>query len=90
MNISHHLFTRRARKAASHEIDPEDVFLDSQNLSSLNIDQMEGQLERPIGRQVFYFFLIGIFSFLGLYAYRLFSMQILQGSSYVEKADNNA
>ena len=89
MNISHHLFTRRARKAASHEIDPEDVFLDSQNLSSLNIDQMEGQLERPIGRQVFYFFLIGIFSFLGLYAYRLFSMQILQGSSYVEKADNN-
>ena len=59
MNVFRHLSTRRARKAASHEIDPEDVFLDSQNLSSLNIDQMEGQLERPLGKHVFYGALIG-------------------------------
>lgn len=89
MNIFHHISTRRTKKSSSHEIDPEDVFLDSQNLSSLNIDQMEGHFERPIGRHVFYFFLIGILLLLGSYTYRLFSMQITQGSIYAEKADNN-
>lgn len=89
MNIFRHLSTRRARKAASHEIDPEDVFLDSQNLSSLNIDQMEGHFERPIGKHVFYFFIAIIFLFLSSYVYRLFAMQIQEGQIYATKADNN-
>jgi penicillin-binding protein 2 len=89
MNIFRHLSTHRARKAASHEIDPEDVFLDSQNLSSLNIDQMEGHFERPIGKHVFYFFIIVIFLFLSSYVYRLFAMQIQEGAVYASKADNN-
>lgn len=83
------IFTTRSNKTSSHEIDPEDVFLDSQNLSSLNIDQMEGHFERPLGRHVFYFFLIGIFLLIGAYTYRLFGMQILQGDIYAKKADNN-
>jgi penicillin-binding protein 2 len=81
--------THRARKAASHEIDPEDVFLDSQNLSSLNIDQMEGHFERPISKTVFYAFLVGIFFFLGSYGYRLYGMQISDGALYATKADGN-
>jgi hypothetical protein len=54
MNLFRHTFTRRARAAASHEISPEDVFLDSQNLSKLDLNQMEGQLERPLGKHIFY------------------------------------
>lgn len=89
MNIFHRISTGRARKAASHEIDPEDVFLDSQNLSSLNIDQMQGHFERPLGKHVFYFFLIAIFILLSAYTYRLFTMQIINGDVYAKKADNN-
>lgn len=85
----HRISTIRARKAASHEIDPEDVFLDSQNLSSLNIDQMEGHFERPLGRHVFYLFLVGIFLLVSAYSYRLFSMQVVNGENYATKADNN-
>lgn len=85
----HRISTIRARRAASHEIDPEDVFLDSQNLSSLNIDQMEGHFERPLGRHVFYLFLLGIFLLVGAFSYRLFSMQIVNGENYATKADNN-
>lgn len=84
-----HTFTRRARKATSHEIDPEDVFLDSQNVSSFNVDQMEGHLEKPLGRHIFYFFLAGISLLLCLYTYRLFSMQVVNGEMYAKKADNN-
>lgn len=89
MSIFRRISTGRTRKISSHEIDPEDVFLDSQNLSSLNIDQMQGHFERPLGKHVFYIFLIAIFILLGSYTYRLFSMQIVDGVAYAKKADNN-
>ncbi len=89
MNMFRHLSIRRARKAASHEIDPEDVFLDSQNLSALNIDQMEGHFERPLGRHIFYFFLIFSSLLIGGYSYRLFTMQVVNSDTYTTKADNN-
>lgn len=89
MNVFRHISTRRARKAASHEIDPEDVFLDSQNLSDLNINQMEGHLERPLDRRIFYIALFFVFVTLSGFAYRLFSMQVVHGGEYAEKADKN-
>ncbi len=89
MKLFRHLSTLRARKAASHEIDPEDVFLDSQNLSELNIDQMEGQLERPLGKHIFYIALCVCFCIMAGFSYRLFAMQITSGEEYREKADNN-
>ncbi|MEN9338011.1 MAG: hypothetical protein RIQ41_325 [Candidatus Parcubacteria bacterium] len=89
MNLFRRTFTRQARKAASHEISPEDVFLDSQNISKLNLDQMEGQLERPLGKHIFYLSLMGVLFLFGAFAFRLFSMQIVDGASYAEKADKN-
>lgn len=89
MNVFRLISTRRARKAVSHEIDPEDVFLDSQNLSSLNLDQMEGQLERPIESRVFYGAVILLVIIMSMFTYRLFSMQIVDGDVYKEKANRN-
>ncbi len=89
MNLFRHISTRRARKAASYEIDPEDVFLDSENLSALDTDQLQGQLERPLGVHVFYATVIAtLFLTLG-FSYRLFSMQVIDGEVYQEKSDNN-
>lgn len=90
MNVFHHLSIRRARKAASREIDPEDVFLDSQNLSHLNLDQMEGQLERPLGKHIFYASIILTLVLLLGFSYRLFAMQVILADDYKEKADNNS
>lgn len=89
MNVFRHISTLRARKAASHEIDPEDVFLDSQNLSALNLNQMEGQLERPIGKHIFYIVLVCSFLVIASFSYRLFAMQVIHADEYKEKADNN-
>jgi penicillin-binding protein 2 len=89
MNVFRHLSTRRARQAASREIDPEDVFLDSQNLSSFNVDQMEGHLKRPIELKAHYLFLgVLLLLFIGV-GVRLFDMQIVNALSYQEKADRN-
>ncbi len=89
MNVFRRISIRRARAQASHEIDPEDVFLDSQNLSNLNVDQLEGQLERPLGKHIFYIALIVSFVIVFGFSYRLFAMQVIQGEDYEEKANNN-
>jgi penicillin-binding protein 2 len=89
MKLFDRTFTRRAREASSHEILPEDVFLDSQNISNLNIDQMEGQLERPLGRNVFYSTVVVIFLCILGFTYRLYSMQISEGDTYAKRADQN-
>ncbi len=89
MNLFRHLSTLRARREASREIDPEDVFLDSQNLSQLNIDQMQGQLERPLGKHIFYITLFVSFVLVSAFSYRLFAMQVIRGDEYKERADNN-
>lgn len=89
MNVFHRLSTLRARRAVSHEINPEDVFIDSQNLSRLNTDQLEGQLERPLGKHIFYIALCLSILLVAGFSYRLFAMQVLAGDDYREKADNN-
>jgi penicillin-binding protein 2 len=89
MNLFRRLSTKRARYDSSREIDPEDVFIDSQNLSSLNLDQMQGQLERPLGKHIFYIAIIISFMLMAGFSYRLYAMQILQADEYKEKADNN-
>lgn len=81
--------TLRVRRATSHEINPEDVFLDSQNLSDLDMNQMQGQLERPLGKHIFYIAVfISLLLISGL-SYRLFTMQVVYADEYAEKADNN-
>jgi penicillin-binding protein 2 len=89
MNLFRHTSTRRARVAASHEISPEDVFLDSQNVSNMDLNQMEGQLERPLGKHVFYITVAITVLFICGFAGRLFAMQILNGKEYADKADRN-
>lgn len=89
MNLFRHTFTRRARQVASHEISPEDVFLDSENVSKMDMNQMEGRLERPLGRNVFYLSVLFVFLMVCGFTARLFAMQIIQGKSYTEKADRN-
>ncbi len=70
-------------------IDPEDVFLDSKNLSSLNQDQFEGHIEKPLSSRISGLF-IGLICLLTLlFSYRLYSMQIANGTYYSDKAMQN-
>ena len=89
MNVFRRLLNHRVRRPSLFEIDPEDVFIDSQNLSLLNVDQMQGQLERPLGKNVFYITIALSFFLIAGFSYRLFAMQVTQGDEYKEKADNN-
>lgn len=89
MSLRRHILGSRAKRISSHEINPEDVFLDSTNLSDMNIHQMEGHLEKPLPSIIGLIFLGLLFLSFSGFSFKLFSMQIVDGDVYKEKADRN-
>src|SRR3989344_5341582 len=83
------LFRRKSRYK-NHDIDPDEIFLDSQNLPDFDTHQFEGRIEKPISRNVyniFSFFLI----FVGcVFLYKIWDLQIDRGESFRKRSDNNS
>lgn len=82
------IFKRRRIKKG--DIDPDEIFLDSQNLPDFDQDQFEGRLEKPIARSVSFivtFFLVLIGS---IFAYKLWGLEIVHGAAYRNQSDNNS
>jgi hypothetical protein len=49
-----HIFVNKNKRNLK-EIDPEDIFLESTNLSNFDQDNFEGRFERLIEKKLFYF-----------------------------------
>ncbi len=81
------MFREKARRF--REIDPDEVFMDSVNLSGLDVNQMEGRMEKPISSKAFLglgiFFLLVTLVFLS----KMWSLQIVDGSQYRAFSENN-
>lgn len=84
----HRLFSKGNSYRKEH-IDPEDVFLDSSNLSSLDVNQLQGALDTPLAPSIQKFFIAGIFLLFVIFGGQLFRMQIVEGASYATKAIDN-
>jgi penicillin-binding protein 2 len=72
------------------EIYPEDIFLDSANLSGFDSQQFEGRIERPISKQSImylsiFFALVGV-----IFLWKLQVLQIREGQAFFEKSENNS
>ena len=72
--LHRYLGTRIKRK--HHEIDPEDVFLDSHNIPTFNTNQLEGRIERPLPSFVSYIMLVSVIAVFGTFAVKMYAMQI--------------
>ncbi len=70
-------------------VDPDEIFLDSQNLENFDRQQFEGRIEKPISKRTVIF--LGVFFLFGLSAFvsRLGYLQIIQGKAYAEKSADN-
>lgn len=81
------MFPRKKRR--NFEIYPDEIFLDSENISEFNRDQFEGRIEKPLGKFSFFsvgtFFAIIIFVFL----FRAFFLQVVYGENYSIRSENN-
>lgn len=77
------------RKKYNHEIDPDEIFLDSKNLPGFNVHQFEGRLEKPITKKTVIFAGLS-FLIVGLiFASRAWYLQVAYGESYRERSENN-
>lgn len=80
-------FFRRARR--DHEIAPDEIFLDSSNLPGHNVVQFEGRVVQELSNRAILavglvFFLVAL-----VFAFRAFSLEVLNGSSYADISRNN-
>jgi penicillin-binding protein 2 len=80
----------RKRNKVYKDIDPDDIFLDSANLSSLDTQQFEGRLEKPISKKTINA-LLGFFVLVVLvFGFKLHALQIVEGEDFLSKSRNNS
>ena len=89
------IFRRKRSLAANHlkqlsrEIDPDEIFLDAENLPHFDKDQFEGRIEKPIGKGA----ILGVavaFLFIELAFFaKVINLQVFQGAFMLRKSENN-
>src|SRR3989344_3348883 len=80
------MFRRRVR---SHEIAPDEIFLDSSNLPGLETERFEGRVERPVSPRAIVAVSIAFVIICLIYGGRAFELQIARGATFAEISRNN-
>jgi penicillin-binding protein 2 len=83
-------FFKRKLRRTNDSIDPEDIFLDSQNLPEFDEDQFEGRMEKPISRQVATAIGAFIFCICAVFVWKLWSLEVVQGERFRERSESNS
>jgi len=77
------------RRRKYHEIDPDEILMDSHNISRFDRDQFEGRIEKPISKPTLYSVLF-VFLFIAVvYIFQAGNLQLLHGSEYRERSQAN-
>lgn len=76
-------------KRRQDDITPDEIFLDSSNLSSFNTSQFEGRIEKPISKRTFVGITILLCIVFSVFAGRLWYLQINKGQVYAQISENN-
>lgn len=71
------------------EIEPDEIFLDSENLPEFDRQQFEGRIESPIARSAIIFLSGFFFLAASVLLGRAWFLQIARGASYAEQSENN-
>jgi penicillin-binding protein 2 len=86
------MITRISKKNSLEKkffVDPDEIFLDSQNLQNFDRQQFEGRIEKPINKKNIVFLgVFFVFIFL-IFGGKLIYLQITNGDVYRKRSDNN-
>lgn len=83
------IFLKRNKIKGNNSIDPDEIFLDSQNLPEFDTSQFEGRIEKPISKSVFNLVSVFIFVVGGIFLYKLWDLQVVEGAKFRNRSDNN-
>jgi len=80
---------RKSKRKNLAPIDPDEIFLDSQNLPDFDTHQFEGRIEKPISMGVYNG--VGLFIVLigSIFLFKLWDLQISEGKNYRIRSDSN-
>ena len=80
---------RKKRSIRTHDITPEEIFLDSSNLPAHDIHAHEAHVERPVSPYAIIF--IGVFfaGVTGIFGARAFNLQIMHGEAFASVSREN-
>lgn len=80
---------KRRYKKYSKDIDPDQIFLDSENLPQYDKYQFEGRIEKPISKKTV--FSVGIFflCIVLVYSYKTWSLQVVHGQDFSKISQEN-
>ncbi len=82
-------FFKRKKKLNTHSIDPDEVFMDTLNVSNLDTQQFEGVIERSISKRTMTITLV-VFLVIGLgFLAQLIRLQVKDGATYLAKSEQN-
>lgn len=80
---------KRGQISVDNQIDPDEIFLDSENLPGFDKYQFEGRIEKPISQKTV--FILGLFFTLVvvIFAGKIFDLQIFNGKYYLDRSVKN-
>lgn len=87
-----HRLLRHLRKrfqGTYRDIQPEDIFLDSENLAGLDHDRFEGHIETPMKSVTFWVLKIVIVLVVCSFGFRLWGLQVTKGEEFRDLSENN-
>ncbi len=76
-------------KKDSKDIEPDEIFMDSENLPDFDMYQFEGRLEKPISAKVFPVLGSVCLLIAVIFLMKFVSLQIIKGSVYKDRSENN-
>ncbi len=83
------IFRKRGR-GINQDIDPDEIFLDSQNLPDFDTYQFEGRIEKPISHGILKLIILFVLIVGLVFAYKLWSLQIKDGGDFLTRSENNS
>ena len=72
-----------------YEIDPDEVIMDTRNISKFDRDQFEGRIEKPIPKSALYTILFFFIIIASVYIFQAGNLQLIHGSEYNDRSQAN-
>ena len=83
------MFKFRRKRRHYEDINPEDVFIDSENLPGFESSRFEGRLEKPMSHTLFVFMKAGLGIVALILISKLWILSVRQGPVYAQISENN-
>ena len=78
----------RKKRNRNKEVEPDEIFMDSQNMPKFDTQQFEGRIERPITKKTIIGLGLILSFFIIIFLWRAEMLQINQGEHYLELSKN--